>query len=87
MKAIHRIRLLKVANEAKFLHILSSFVEEMGEISNKVNAQAQAMDAALKSRDIGGLSSAIIENKKAAERMEVMMQRFERIVRKLTGEA
>lgn len=56
----------------------------MGEMSNKANSHAKAMDSALKSRNIGDLSSAILENRKTAERMEVLLQRFERIIRKLT---
>ena len=67
----------------KTMHYLSSFIEEMGEISNMVNAHAQEMDAALKARDISALSSAIVANKKTASRMEVILQRFERIVAKM----
>jgi len=87
MKARHKIRLLRLANNMKTMHYLSSFIEEMGEISNRVNAHAQEMDSALKSRDISALSAAIVANKKTASRMEVLLQRFERIVAKMNEDA
>jgi hypothetical protein len=78
-----KTRILKVADQIKVVNHFRELVEHMGKLSDSWTSSAALMKKGLETRDVDMLSKAILENRMQAERMNYILQRYERIATKL----
>jgi hypothetical protein len=77
-------RLIRVAHQVQVLRHYKELVEKMAELSDAWNASAADMKKGLDSGNIDLLSRSILANMEHAKRMNFVLQRYERIVNKMT---